>query len=112
MNFLLQVTTDVTSSSNGANDSMLKWSRYGANNADDSQSFAASRAKQTKARLQDIEQDMIDRNERQFQREQRSANVKKLLAESSDLADDFSGLTNGVSSMKITKRTQKQVSTY
>jgi hypothetical protein len=109
---VLKVTTDVTSSSaaaSSANDSMVKWSKFGA---DDSESYAAARAKQTKARLQDIEQDMIDRSERQFQREQRAANVKKLLAESSDLADDFGGLTNGVSSLKITKRTQKQITSY
>lgn len=91
---------------------MVKWSKYGANYNDDQESYAAQRAKQTKARLQDIEQDMIDRNQRQFQREQRSANVKKLLAESNELADDFSGLTNGVASMKITKRTHKQITTY
>jgi hypothetical protein len=91
---------------------MVKWSKYGASHADDSESYAALRAKQTKARLHDIEQDMIDRNERQFAREQRSANVKKLLAESNELADDFGGLSNGVSSLKITKRTQKQITTY
>lgn len=91
---------------------MVKWSKYGSSHADDSESYAALRAKQTKARLQDIDQDMIDRNERQFQREQRAANVKKLLAESNDFADDFSGLTNGVSSLKITKRTQKQITSY
>jgi hypothetical protein len=106
-----KVTTDVTSSSSAANDSMLKWTKLDNRGADDSESFAAIRAKQTKARLQDIEQDMIDRNERQFYREQRAANVKKLLAESSDLAD-VNGLSNGVSSLKITKRTQKQITSY
>lgn len=75
----------------------------------DSESFAAVRARQSAARLQDIEQDMHDRSERQFQREQRAANVKKLLADSSDFAD--SALTNGVSSLKITK-TSKRVTTY
>ena len=91
---------------------MLKWTKYGNNNADDSESFAAMRAKQTKARLQDIEQDMIDRSERQFYREQRAANVKKLLAESNELADDYEGLSNGVSSLKITKRSQNQITSY
>lgn len=86
---------------------MVKWSKYGNN---DSESFAALRAKQTKARLQDIDQDMIDRNERQLHREQRAANVKKLLAETN--GDDFGAITNGVSSIKITKRTQKQISSY
>jgi hypothetical protein len=112
---VLKVTSDVTSSSaaaSSANDSMVKWSKYGSSNADDSESYAALRAKQTKARLQDIEQDMVDRSERQLMREQRSANLKKLLAESNDLADDFGGISNGVSSIKITKRTAKQITSY
>lgn len=111
---VVKVTSDITSSSanaSSANDSIMKWTKLDARGADDSESYAALRAKQTKARLQDIEQDMIDRNERQFYREQRAANVKKLLAESSDLAD-VNGLSNGVSSLKITKRTQKQITSY
>lgn len=109
----MKVTSDVSSSRNAAaSDSTLKWTKLDNRGVEDSESFAALRAKQTKARLQDIEQDMIDRNERQFYREQRAANVKKLLAESSDLADDFSGLSNGVSSLKITKRTQKQITSF
>ena len=73
----------------------------------DSESFAAARARQSAARLQDIEQDMLDRSERQYAREQRAANVKKLLAESSDFDSDLA-LENGVSSLKISKR----VTTY
>lgn len=75
----------------------------------DSESFAAVRARQSAARLQDIEQDMLDRSDRQFKREQRSANVKKLLADTSDYASD-AALTNGVSSLKISKSTR--VTTY
>lgn len=74
----------------------------------DSESFAAVRARQSAARILDIEQDMVDRNQRQFQREQRSANVKKLLAETADMGS----LTNGVSSMKITKTTKRVTSAY
>lgn len=77
----------------------------------DSESFAAVRARQSAARLQDIEQDMIDRNARQMQREQRSANLKKILADTNDFSSD-AALTNGVSSLKITKTTQKRVTTY
>lgn len=73
----------------------------------DSESFAQVRARQSAARLQDIEQDMQERSERQFAREQRAANVKKLLADTSDTA-----LTNGVSSLKITKTTQKRITSY
>jgi hypothetical protein len=74
----------------------------------DSESFAAVRARQSAARLQDIEQDMLDRSERQFKREQRAANLKKLIA--GDFDSDLA-LSNGVSSMKITKTTKK-VSSY
>lgn len=74
----------------------------------DSESFAAVRARQSAARILDIEQDMADRNQRQFQREQRSANVKKLLAETADMGS----LTNGLSSMKITKTTKRVTSAY
>jgi hypothetical protein len=63
---------------------------------------------QSAARLNDIERDMVERNERQFAREQRAANVKKLLAETSD---DI-GLENGVSSLKITKSSQKRITAY
>lgn len=76
----------------------------------DSESFAAVRARQSAARLQDIEQDMLERSERQVQREQRAANVKKLLADTSDYSSD-AALTNGVSSLKISKTT-KRVTTY
>lgn len=68
----------------------------------DSESFANVRARQSAARIQEIEQDMLDRSERQLKREQRAANVKQLLADTSDYgADD---LTNGVSSLKLSKR--------
>lgn len=74
----------------------------------DSESFAAVRARQSAARILDIEQDMADRNQRQFQREQRSANVKKLLAETADMGS----LSNDVSSLKITKTTKRVTSAY
>jgi hypothetical protein len=51
---------------------------------------------------------MIDRNERQYLREQRAANVKKLLRESSDLADD----ADYAASVKIVKSTQKRITSY
>lgn len=67
------------------------------------------RARQSAARLQDIEQDMYDRSQRQNQREERMSNVKKLLADTNDYSD--AALTNGVSSLKISKTT-KRVTTY
>lgn len=106
----VKIVSDVSSSSAVAQSSneLSKWSRKGASTFDDSESFAASRARQSAARLHDIEQDMQERNERQFMREQRAANVKKLLAESSDLADD----ADFASSLKIVKTTQKRITSY
>jgi len=103
----LKVVSDISSSSaalESSND-LTKWSKMSDYN--DSESFAAARARQSAARLQDIEQDMLDRSERQYAREQRAANVKKLLAETSDFDSDLA-LANGVSSLKISKR----VTTY
>jgi hypothetical protein len=99
----LKIVSDISSSSaalDSSND-LTKWSKMSDYN--DSESFAAVRARQSAARLQDIEQDMQNRSERQYAREQRSANVKKLLAESSDFDSDLA-LENGVSSLKISKR--------
>jgi len=44
-------------------------------------SAASMRAKATKARLADLETDMFERSEKQIERERRSANLKKILAE-------------------------------
>ncbi|KAG5675635.1 hypothetical protein PVAND_005523 [Polypedilum vanderplanki] len=105
----LKIVSDVSSSSAVAqsNSEFSKYSKLGSSAIDDSESFAALRARQSAARLQDIEQDMHDRSERQFLREQRAANVKKLLAESSDLADD-----DYASSLKLVKSTQKRITSY
>lgn len=100
--------TSSSSAAQSANDSLVKWTKLGS--ANDSESFAAQRARQTAARLQDIENDMMERSERQYQREQRAANVKKLLAESSDLADDAS--YGNVASYKMVKSTQKRITSY
>lgn len=44
-------------------------------------SAASMRAKASKARLADLESEMFDRSEKQMEREQRSLNLKKLLAD-------------------------------
>ncbi|CAO1299965.1 unnamed protein product [Diamesa hyperborea] len=95
----VKVVSDISSSAAKSSD-LTKWSKMSDYN--DSESFAAVRARQSAARILDIEQDMADRNQRQFQREQRSANVKKLLAETADMGS----LSNDVSSLKITKTTK------
>lgn len=103
----VKVVSDISSSAQKSSNDLTKWSKNTDYN--DSESFAAVRARQSQARLQDIEQDMFERNLRQNQRQERMSNVKKLLAESGDLED--SSLVNGVSSLKITKST-KRVTTY
>lgn len=108
----LQVTTDVSSSSaaaSQANDTISRWTKLGS--ATDSESFAAARARQTANRLQDLENDMLERSERQYAREQRAANVKKLLADTSDFSNDDSYGSN-VASYKVVKSSQKRITTY
>jgi hypothetical protein len=104
---LLKVVSDVSSSAQRSSNDLTKWSK--ATDYNDSESFAALRARQSASRLQDIEQDMFERSQRQNQREERMNNVKKLLADTGDYSD--AALTNGVSSLKITK-TSKRVTTY
>lgn len=99
---------DISSSAAAQSSELTKWSK---NDYNDSESYAQVRARQSAARLQDIEQDMADRSERQFQREQRSANVKKLLADTADYGSSDAALTNGVSSLKISKTT-KRITSY
>lgn len=53
---------------------------------------------------------MAERSERQYAREQRAANVKKLLAETSDFSDDTS--YGNVASYKVVKSSQKRITTY
>lgn len=98
--FIFQVSSDVSSSAAQTSNDLTRWSKLSDYN--DSESFANVRARQSAARIQEIEQDMLDRSERQVKREQRSANVRKLLADTSDF--DSEALTNGVSSLKISKR--------
>lgn len=99
----VKVVSDVSSSAAQSSNELTKWSKNSDYN--DSESFAAVRARQSAARIQDIEQDMLDRSERQHKREQRALDVKKLLADTSDYGSD--SLSNGVSSLKITKTTRK-----
>lgn len=109
---VVKVTTDVSSSSaaaSQANDTISRWTKLGS--ATDSESFAAARARQTANRLQDLENDMLERSERQYAREQRAANVKKLLADTSDFSNDDSYGSN-VASYKVVKSSQKRITTY
>jgi hypothetical protein len=72
----------------------------------DSEQFAALRARQSAQRIQDIQQDIVDRNERQLQREARVAQLKALKQ------NDFSSnIASGIASIKITKATKKVTTT-
>jgi hypothetical protein len=110
----VKVYSDISSSSAAAESnneySNSRWSKLGSSSVNDSESFAALRARQSAARINDIEQDMVDRNERQFLREQRAANVKKLLADTSEFNDDAE--FGKVASLKIVKSTQKRITSY
>ena len=55
-----------------------KWCRK---TEQDSSYEASSRARATKARLQDLENDMFDRTERQAARDKRLADVRQMLAD-------------------------------
>lgn len=81
--------------------SLTKWNKETDYN--DSESFAVLRARQSAQRIQDIESDILQRNERQLQREQRAANVKKLLSSEGDYT---SNLASGIASIKITKQSK------
>lgn len=102
----VKISSDIASSAVQSSNALTKWSD--SSDYHDSESYAAARARQSAARIQDIEQDMFDRSERQHAREQRIANAKKILADS----EFDSSLTNGVSSLKISKSLRDSVSIY
>lgn len=79
---------------------MTKW--QADRDYNDSESFAALRARQSAQRIQDIQQDIVDRNERQLQREARVAQLKKLRD-----SDYESNMASGIASIKITKSTKR-----
>lgn len=69
----------VTTASNDYVDpkNLTKWTAL-----DDGNSAASVRAKETKARLKDLETEMYERSEKQEARERRSAQLKKFLVDS------------------------------
>lgn len=100
----VKVSSDVSTTATSTNKSSLtKWSKDTDYN--DSESFAALRARQSAQRIQDIQSDMLERNERQLQREARASQLKKLISE----GDYTSNLASGIASIKITKTTQKRI---
>lgn len=100
VSFSFKISSDVTTSTTQKS-ALTKWSNDTDYN--DSQSFAALRARQSAQRIQDIESDMQQRTERQLQREQRAANLKKLLTTEGDFT---SNMASGIASLKITKHSR------
>lgn len=60
------------------------------NSASDSLELSKKRASDTKARLREIEDDMVTRQERQQARDRRAANLRKIISE------DFDGLESNM----------------
>lgn len=77
---------------------LTKWTRLDkaiTNDANDAVEISKRRALDTKARLRDLDDDMIQREERQLARERRVANLKKFVHDEldSDLADGIKAIT-------------------
>lgn len=81
---------------------LTKWSKL-----PDAETFATQRALATKARLNDIENDIFENNERTVARERRAANIKKILADASE--EDMS---SGIKSIKITQRSERKLVSF
>lgn len=62
--------------------SITKWSALAKTKVSEDDNSASLRAKATKARLDDLESEMFERNEKQLAREKRSQQLKKFLADS------------------------------
>lgn len=72
-------STESTTKSSAAANELTRWSKM--DSKDDSSSLAKQRALQSKVRLQEIDDEMISREERQRARERRAANLKKMIHE-------------------------------
>lgn len=105
----IKVTSNVSTSASSSQQQSIQSTQKSAltkwqadRDYSDSESFAALRARQSAQRIQDIQQDIVDRNERQLQREARVAQLKKLRD-----SDYESNIASGIASIKITKSTKR-----
>lgn len=73
------------------------------------ESAAAVRAKQSKARINDIEEEMVALAEKQAARERRAARLKALVAEASE---ETEAVNNALQSVSISARREKQTLEY
>lgn len=60
---------------------LKKWSKLSSSTASDALELSKQRASDTKARLLEIEDDMVSRQERQLAREKRAANLRRILTD-------------------------------
>lgn len=87
---------------------MTRWSKL-ADEDHSTCSAAAGRAKQTKARLNDLETEMEEMAERQAKRERRSAALRALVSESATSGSEEHLQQSSISSKKLTVRAEKHV---
>lgn len=73
---------------------LSKWTRLDKVDSTDAVEMSKRRVLETKARLRDVEDDMLEREERQLARERRVANLKKYVHSEID-----SGLEEGIKSI-------------
>ncbi|XP_015434720.1 PREDICTED: uncharacterized protein LOC107190436 [Dufourea novaeangliae] len=89
---------------------LMKWSKL--TNEDDSlASAAATRAKQTKARLNDLESEMEELSERQAKRERRAAALRAMINESATESANVQEQSSSILSKKVSirERSEKHV---
>lgn len=89
---------------------LTKWSKL-INEDDSLANAAATRAKQTKARLNDLESEMEELAERQAKRERRAAALRALINENISDTENLQEQQSAVVSKKVTirERTEKHV---
>lgn len=75
----------------------------------ETESAAAVRARQSKARINDIEEEMAAMAEKQAARERRAARLKALVAEASE---ETEAVNNALQSVSISARREKQTIEY
>uniref|UniRef100_A0ABD2W6K7 Uncharacterized protein n=1 Tax=Trichogramma kaykai TaxID=54128 RepID=A0ABD2W6K7_9HYME len=88
--------------------SLTKWSKLGESVEEEVGSSAASRAKQSRARLSDLEAEMEEMAEKQARRERRAAALRALIDETNSQVDDSLANSSKVSSSHSVHRSEKR----
>lgn len=110
---VLRVTQDVEQSAAKESGDLTRWTKVNAGSPlaleSASEAAAISRARQTRNRLQDLENEMEDLAERGALRERRAAQLRSLVAESADRASDED---SSFRSVKSSLRSEKKTVTF